>query len=253
MREILIVAISMLLTGCESVIPNGNPGDQKEYKVTVDRVVHDFYIEWPLNEPVPSEGQRHQISKIFEILRQAHDVEVLVLPIYNVPLNNKFVHDRVHILRHKLMEMGVGADKIAVARSTVDSTRKKQGVNIVITEFVMHIPRCKNWDYTVGDFDTTKSLPNFGCYGANYLGKMVANPSSIIKARKTEVDTILAIQAVETYSKAEDISALNTDFKGGINSSGTGISSYDLRDAKKNAVQAAPRSADVAAPQGGAS
>lgn len=218
MRIAALIAL-FLLTGCQTL--DVKPvSTVKEYKVNVERVVHDIHIAWGLEEAVPTPQQRSKLETILKILRKAHGVEVLILPVYNLPLTNKFVHDRVHIIKDKLMDMGVGADKIAIAKPVKVSEKKKPGINVVITEFVMHIPECTDWDVTVGDFDTTKDLPNFGCYTAGYFGKMVANPASIVKYRKTDSDTTIAIQAVETYAAVEGVNARAFNNGTAINANG---------------------------------
>lgn len=177
----------------------------KKYQVTVDRVVHDIYIAWPIDDAVPSEKDRKRLDVVMDILRNAHDAEVLMLPVFDEPLTNKYVHDRVHIIREKLMSMGLGANKISITAPTAVPKGKKAGINLVITEFVVHAPKCKDWSYTVGDFNTMKGMPNFGCYQANYMGKMIANPSSMIQHRKLENDTHIALRALSSYSKGNQV------------------------------------------------
>lgn len=217
----LLIVFCALLTSCNPIIDTTM---NREYKLTVDRVVHDLYIEWPLDEKIPAKSERDKMSIVLNILKKAHDVEVILLPVFDVSLKNKFVHDRVHIIREKLMDMGVGADKIAIAKSSKVPEGRKAGINIVITEFQMHIPKCQDWDIPVGDFDTNKRMPNFGCSSVNYMGKMIANPASVIKYRKTDVDTTLAISAVETYAQVEELDALSRGGNGAVNSNGMNIS-----------------------------
>lgn len=214
----LLLFLCIFLIGCEQLQEAKKP--QKKFDVKVDVIVHNLYIAWPLTENQPSKRQRMKLRKVMDILKQADDVEISLVPVFDVPVSNKYVHERIHVIREKLLKMGVGANKIFILKNIKPEERQSPGVNMIIHEFKMDIPKCDIWDDYVGDFDINKDIPNFGCSNANVFGKMVANPASIIKYRKTETDTTLAIQAVDNYISANDISAIDKQNGGAIDSNG---------------------------------
>lgn len=199
MRKYIISFVLLLLIGCDTKNQYHNlMYTENKFKVQMHEVNTNTFIVWPeavKNIPIQ---ENKKFIKILKRLGSFHDVSIVITPVYDtkkISLNT--ISDRCFIIRDLLLEFGVNANRIEIAK-TKKPIKLERGINVRVIYYSMEVPNCDSIKQKQTQ-PLEYPLPNFGCATAANFGKMVAYPSSIVQYKRTESDDRYAIDAVVHY------------------------------------------------------
>lgn len=219
-RYIISVISLFLLIGCDTRNQYHNlMYTENKFKVQMHEVNTNTFIVWPETIRTIPIQENKKFIKILKRLGSFHDVSIVITPIYDTKtVSPNVIADRCFVIRDLLLEFGVNANRIEIAK-TKKPLKIERGINVRVIYYSMEVPNCDSIKQKQTQ-PLEYPLPNFGCATAANFGKMVAYPSSVVQYKRTESDDRYAIDAIVRYQ--EKLSVPNAG-----NSSGGGYDDDD--------------------------
>lgn len=226
-KYIISFILSFLLLGCDTKNQYHNlMYTENKFKVQMHEVNTNTFIVWPEAVRIIPIQENKKFIKILKRLGSFHDVSIIITPVYdtkNISMN--VISDRCFVIRDLLLEFGVNANRIEIAK-TRKPLKIERGINVRVIYYSMEVPNCDSIKQKQTQ-PLEYPLSNFGCATAANFGKMVAYPSSVVQYKRTETDDRYAIDAIVKYQEKLSVPNVRDSSSYGSN---YGSSYYDESD-----------------------